>query len=58
MEFSVLLGRVPNSGRMEIITILSDNVTLFVRCFRQIRESTPPPAIPAKRSAAAAGGWW
>jgi hypothetical protein len=58
MELSLLLGRISNSGRMEIVTIFSDNVTLSERCFGQIREEIPLLAMPPKAALPTAGGWW
>ena len=58
MDFSLLLGRIPDSGRMEIVTIFSDNVTLPKRCFMQIKEAKPLLAIPAKAALRSAGGCW
>jgi hypothetical protein len=58
MDFSLLLGRIPDSGRVEIIAILSDNVTLPNRCFMQTKEARPLLAIPAKVALRSAGGCW
>jgi hypothetical protein len=57
MEFSLLLGRISNSRRVEIIATFFDNVTLPEQCFVQIRGAMPL-AIPAKTALYAAGGWW
>jgi hypothetical protein len=57
MEFSLLLGRISNSRRVEIIATFFDNVTLPEQCFVQIRGAMPL-AIPAKTALYAAGGRW
>ncbi len=58
MALSLLLGRISNSGRMEIISILSDNVTLSGPCFGQIKEVIRLLATPAKAALSMAGGCW